>query len=221
MQEAAALIDGLLMGIDFPNILQFCPRCSQQVVVHLQPEGADNVEIVLDHQIVHLGHRACGGILNGQDTILAQPLLDGLEDPVKSLEIENHGIFDDLFAGKLGVGPFNALAGYLGLLREELGCLLNGLADLLIKGAVAAVALGLIAAAQLEEHGVQRSRVGGHFRAGLLRHVLKLFPLPGGHENGQIVGLFVVCYLGGNVHAAAKQLDDFVINFVNLASQFR
>ena len=113
------------------------------------------------------------------------------------------------------------MAGYLGLLREELGCLLNSLADPLVKGAVAAVALGLIAAAQLEEHGVQRPRVGGHFRAGLLRHVLKLFPLPGGHENGQIVGLFVVCYLGGNVHAAAKQLDNFVINFVNLASQFR
>ena len=49
VQEAAALADGLLMGVDFPDVLQLCPGSRQQIVVDFQAEAPDNVEIMLQH----------------------------------------------------------------------------------------------------------------------------------------------------------------------------
>ena len=89
---------------------------------------------------------------------------------------------------------------------------------LLVKGAELPVALGLVTAAQLEQHGVQNPGVIGHFGAGLFRHVLELHPLPGGLENGQIVGLFVVGNLGGDVHPLTEQANQLVVDFVDLTA---
>ena len=48
-QVLAALVDGLLVGIDLPNVRKRCPGIDQKVMIYLQPEAADNGEIVLDH----------------------------------------------------------------------------------------------------------------------------------------------------------------------------
>ena len=93
------MIDGLLVRIDFLNILQLGSGICQQVVVNFQPESPCNVEIVLDHQIVNLGDRPGGGIFDGQDAVLAQPLINGLKYPVKGFKIHDHRIGKDFFAG--------------------------------------------------------------------------------------------------------------------------
>lgn len=96
--------------------------------------------------------------------------------------------------------------------------MLDGLGNAFVKGAELPVALGLVTAAQLEQHGVQNPGVIGHFGAGLFCHVLELYPLPGGLKNRQIVGLFVVRNLGGDVHPLAEQANQLIVNFVDFTA---
>ena len=96
--------------------------------------------------------------------------------------------------------------------------MLDGLRDVPVKGAAFPVALGLVAAAQLEQHGGQHPGVICHFGTGLFRHVLKLRPFPGGLENGQVIGLFVVGDLSGDMHPLAEQANQFVVDFVDLTA---
>ena len=173
---------------------------------------------MLDHQVVHLVHGTGGGVFNGQNAVLAQSLIDGAEHGLEGLEVHNEGIFENLFAGNLGISALHALTGDHGRLGEELRRILNRLGNALIKGAEFPVALGLIASAQLEQHGVQNPGVIGHFGAGLFRHVLELHPLPGGLKNRQIVGLFVVRNLGGDVHPLTEQANQLIVNFVDFTA---
>ena len=46
-KEGGALADGLLVGVDLADVLELRARVGQQVVVHLQADGADDVEVVL------------------------------------------------------------------------------------------------------------------------------------------------------------------------------
>ena len=218
VEEVAALVDGLLVGIHFLDIGEVRAGINQKIVVDFQPEGADDGEIVLDHQVVHLVHGTGGGIFDGQNAVLAQPLIDGTEHGLKGLEVHNKGIFEDFFTGDLGVSALHALTGDHGRLREKLRRVLDGLRDIPVKGAAFPVALGLVAAAQLEQHGVQHPGVIGHFGAGLFRHVLKLRPFPGRLENGQVIGLFVVGDLSGDMHPLAEQANQFVVDFVDLTA---
>ena len=218
MEEVAALVDGLLVGVDLLDVGEVRAGINQKIVVDLQPEGADDGEIMLDHQVVHLVHGTGSGILDGQNAVLAQPLIDGTEHGLKGLEVHNKGIFEDFFTGDLGISALHALTGDHGRLREKLRRMLDGLRDVPVKGAAFPVALGLVAAAQLEQHGVQHPGVIGHFGAGLFRHVLKLCPFPGGLENGQVIGLFVVGDLSGGMHPLAEQANQFVVDFVDLTA---
>ena len=173
---------------------------------------------MLDHQVVHLVHGTGGRIFDGQNAVLTQPLIDGTEHGLKGLEVHNKWIFEDFFTGDLGVSALHALTGDHGRLGEELGRMLDGLRDVPVKGAAFPVALGLVAAAQLEQHGVQHPSVIGHFGTSLFRHVLKLRPFPGRLENGQVIGLFVVGDLSGNMHPLAEQANQFVVDFVDLTA---
>ena len=208
------------MGVNLLDIAELGAGIHQQVVVHLQPEGADNGEIVLDHQVIDLLHRTGGGVFNGQDAVLAHALLNGGKHRLEILEIQDEGVFEDLLAGDLGVGALHALAGHHGGLGEQLGGLLDGLGDLAVQGADLAAALALIAAAQLEDHGVQHPGVIGHVRTCLLRHVLELCPLPGGDKNGGARLLFAVGDLSGHVHPGAEEAHQLVVNFVDVLAQF-
>lgn len=66
VEEVAALVDGLLVGIHFLDIGEVRAGINQKIVVDFQPEGADDGEIVLDHQVVHLVHGTGGGIFDGR-----------------------------------------------------------------------------------------------------------------------------------------------------------
>ena len=220
MQEAAALVDGLLVGIDFLDVLQLRAGICQKIVVDLQPEGAHNVEIVLDHQVINLGNRAGGGVFNGQNAILAEPLVNGLEHAVKGLEVQDHGIGKDFFTGQLRISTLHALTGHHGGLREEVWGILNGLGNSLIELPGAAAELALVAATQFKEHGIQGSGVVCHVRPGLFCYILQFFPLPGGHQNGQAICFLILCHLGAEFHPAAEQLHQLIIDIVNLVSEF-
>ena len=189
-------------------------------MVHFQPEGADDGEIVLNHQIVNLIHGPGGGVLNGQNPILAHAFFDGGEHGIEILEIHDHGIFEDFLTGKLGVGSLHPLAGHHGGLGEKPGGVLNGLGDFLIQRGLIPVALGLVAAAQLKNGGVEDSGVARHLRPGLLGHLLQNCPLPGGDEDGKIPLPFVVGHLGGDFHPGTEQFYKLLIDLVNFCSQF-
>ena len=71
LQEAAALAQGLAVGVDLPNILHFGTVLAQQTVVDAELDTADDGEIVPLHEIVDLVDGAVGAVLDGQDTELA------------------------------------------------------------------------------------------------------------------------------------------------------
>ncbi len=190
-------------------------------MVDFQPEGADDIEIVPDHQIVDLGHGTGGGVFNGEDAILAHALLDGVEHRVEALEIHNEGRLENFLAGNLGIGTLHALTGHDGVLREELGGALDGLGNGLIQGTQLSVALALVAPAQLEEHGVEHPGVVFHIRVCQLRYPLEDGTLPGGDENGQVICLFVVGHLGGQIHSGAEQPHQLPVDSVDFLADFR
>ena len=212
LQELAALVQGLLVGIDFLDLIDLHAGLGKQVVVDFQPEGTDNGEIVGDHQIVDLLHGARRGIFNGEDAVLAQALVDGVKDGFKILEVHDKGAFENLFAGNLGIGALHSLAGHHGRLGEQLRSILDGILDGMIQGALLTAALALVAAAQLKEHGVQNPGVVFHLGPRLLGDVLQLLALPAGHQNGQAVLLFIIGNLGGHIHSLAEQTNQFIIN---------
>ena len=104
MEEVATLVDGLLVGVDLLDIGEVGAGINQKIVVDFQPEGADDGEVMLDHQVVHLVHGTGGGILDGQNAVLAQPLIDGTEHGLKGLEVHNKGIFKNLLTGFKYIG---------------------------------------------------------------------------------------------------------------------
>ena len=221
MKKVAALADGLLVGVNGLNVRKGGTGVCQQIVVDFQPEGADDREIVPDHQIIDLGHGAGGRVFDGEDAVLAHALLDGVEHRVEALEVHDEGRLEDFLAGNLGISPLYALAGHDGVLGEQLGGVLNGLGNGLIQRADLPVALALVAAAQLEKHGVEHPGVVFHFRPCHLCHLLENGPLPGGDENGKIICLFVVSHLGGQIHSGAEQPHQLLIDSVNFLADFR
>ena len=180
------------MGIDGLDIRKRSAGIGQKIVVNLQPEGADDGEIVPDHEIVDLGDGTGGRVFDRQNAVLTHTLLNGVEDPVKVFEVHNEGAFEDFFTGNLGVSALNTLTGHNGGLGEKLRRFVDGFGNRLVKLAHFSVSLALVAAAQLEEHGVQHPGIVFHFRACHFRNLLQDSPLPGGNKNRQIVGLFIV-----------------------------
>ena len=218
LEEFTALVDGLFVGVDFLDIGDFCALFGKQIVVHLHPEGPDDGEIVGDHQIVDLFHRTCGGILNGQDAVLAQALVDGVEHRLKVLEIENGGGLEDLLTGDLAECALHTLTGHHGSLGEESGGVFNGGQNVVVLLSKQGSALALVAAAQLKKHGVQHPGIIGHFRACLGGYIRQLFPLPGGDKNGKPLFLLIVGDPGGHIHPFAEEADKLIVNGVDFFS---
>ena len=127
MQEITALINCLFMRIDGLNILQGSTWIHQKIMIDFQPECTDNGEVVPDHKIINLGNGSCGGVFNGENSILANSLFNGRENIFKTLEVLDIRTFENLFTGNLGVSAFHALAGHNGILREQLWCGLDGI----------------------------------------------------------------------------------------------
>ena len=159
---------------------------------------------MLNHQVVHLVDRSGCGIFDGQNAILAHSLLNGGENTVKILEIENHGTLKNFLAGQLGVSAFHSLTGYHGGTGKELRGVFNGGGNLPEQRCFRPVALGLIASAQFKNGGVETPRIARQLRPGLLPHGLQNLPLPGRNKNRQISLSFVVRHLGGNFHSGAE-----------------
>ena len=69
----------------------------------------------------------------GGDTVLAEALVDSLENAFKILEIHNEGILENLFTGDLGISALYTLTGHHRCLGNQLGCLLNGFHDAIVQ----------------------------------------------------------------------------------------
>ena len=218
-KEITALVDRLLVRIDFLDGIYGGTGVSQQIVIYLQTEGADDGKVVFDHQIVHLIHRTGGGVFNRQDAVLAQALLDSRENTVKIFEIQDKGILEDLLAGNLGVCALHTLTGYHAALGEQVVCVFNGLCDSLVQRGDGIVTFALITAAQLKQHGIQHTSVVGHLRSRFFRHILQLLPFPCGYEDRQVMLFFIFRDLCGYIHPLCEQLDQFIVDGIDLTAK--
>ena len=215
-QITGALVEGLLVGIDVPDVLQLGAGFGQQVVAHLQPGGADDGEVVADHQVIHRVHRTGGAVFDWQDAILAHAALHRLEHVVKALEIHDGGGLEQAVTGDLRVSALDALAGHGGPLGEQLGGLLHGLFDAVIDlGAPAQLAV-LIGAAGGHDGAVHGLDVVGQLLPSLLAHLAQQGPLPAGVQHGHIVGLFILGHLGHRLHPPLHQVHDLPVNGVDV-----
>ena len=214
-QEGPALADGLLVGVDLPDVRELRPRLCQEVVVHLQPDGADDAEVVLLHEVVDGVDGAGGAVLQGDDAEAAEALLNGGEDGLEAGEVEDVGTAEEPVAGQLGVGPLHPLAGDAGALREELGGVRQRLLDGLRQGAGDAQEPGLAAAAQLKDGLVEGVRVVPEFLGGLLLQLPELGPLPPGVQHRDAVGLLPGGDLRRHLHPLEEEGEELVVNGVH------
>ena len=178
-QIGAALADGLGMGEDLLHILQLGAPLGHQVVVHLQPGGPDDLELVVQHKVIYLGDGTGGAVFQREHAVLAEAVLHGGKDTLKAAEVHHLGVFEELSTGQLGVGPFHALAGNGGLGGEQVGGGGHGPLDLLPQGGRLGVQGTLVAPADLKEHGPQSIAVLLQLRGKLGGDVRQLLPLPG------------------------------------------
>ena len=146
-------------------------------------------------------------------------MIDGAEDRFEVLEIENERIFEYLLTGDLRVSSLHTLAGHHRCLRKQLGCIFNGLGNLVIQWADGSVTLGLIAAAQLKEHGVQDPGVVVHIRTCLLGNILKLFPFPARVIDRQPLRLFIIRDLGRYIHSGTEQTHQLIVNLIYFSAK--
>ena len=209
------------MGEDLLDVLQLGALFGHQVVVHLQPGGADDLEAaVAEHQVVDLLHRAGGAVLQGEHAVVAEAVLDGGKDALEAAEVHHLRVLEHLLTGQLGVGPLHPLASHRGRGREEVGGALHGALDLLAQGGGLGVHRVLVPPADLKEHGPQGIAVLRQFRGEFGGNVRQLLPLPGGVQGGQALGLLLLGHLGHHLHPLEEGLDQGVVNAVDFRSQF-
>ena len=221
VQELGALADGLGMGEDLLDVAHLSALLGHQVVVDLQPGGADDLEAaVAQHQVIDLFHRTGGAVFQGQHRIVAEAVLNGAEHALEGLEIHHLGVFEELLAGQLGVSALHALTSHGGRGGEQGLGVGNGPLDVLPQGGGLGVERALIAAADLKEHGPQGVAILLHLRGQLGHDVGQLLPLAGGVQGGQALALLLQADLPDHVHALGEILQQVVVDGVDLRSQF-
>ena len=214
-QKVGALVDGLLVGVDFPDILQLHAGLDQQIVAHLQAGAADDEEIMLQHQVVDFVHRPGGAVFDGKHAELAHTGFHRLEHMLKALEEHDIRQLEQPLAGQLGERALHALAGYAGALGEQLRGLFQHGLNLLV-GAGAAGGLGvLIGPAHRQDGLVHRLGVFRKRFSGLLRHPAQQFPLTGGVLDRELVGLLIRADGFGQLHPAAEQVYKLLVDLVD------
>ena len=204
------------MGVDLLDVLPPGAGLDQQVVVDLQPDAADDAEIVLHHQVVNGVDAAGGAVFQGQHAVAAEALFNGGEHCLKGGEEHGPGQLEQLVAGQLRVSSRHALAGHRHIGGEQLGGVVNGGADLPGQRGRGSQQPVLVAAAQLEEHGVEGGGVVLHVLRGLGHHVRQLLLLPGGVQHRKAPLLFAGGDSGGGLHPLGEKLHQLVVDPVDL-----
>ena len=218
LEICAALAYGLLVGVNFLNVGKLRAWEGEQVVVYLDAHTLYDAEAVLHHEVVHLVDRACGAVFEGDHAVAAQPLFNCGEYGLEVLEIEDVRISEYLVAGKLRICALNALAGDQGCVRQKLRSVLDGAFYLIADSRMCAQKSVLSAAAELENERIQRKTVLLEVVGELCGNVGKLFALPCRVVNVHCVFSFILCNLGGKLHALGKKLGQLVVNCVYLGS---
>ena len=189
-------------------------------MVDLHPHGADDVQIVIHHQIVYPLYGAGGAVFNRQYAVFAHAGFDGGEHAVKGGEVQNRGDLEHLGCGDLGVRTLHALAGDPCLFGEQLGggfpCVFDDRGVLALGGQL----FVLIGSAQGQNGGVEHHGIFVQILPCLSGNIRKQFPLTGGIQHGQAVFSLVFRHIAGHLHAAQEKIQHLPVDFVDLFSQF-
>ncbi len=196
------------MGVDLLDVLQLGALFGQQIVVHLQPGGADDLKAaVAEHQVIDLLDGAGGAVFQRQHTVVAEAVLDGGKDALEAAEVHHLGGLEHLLTGQLGIRALHALAGDHRLGREEVGGALHGALDLLAQGGGLGVHRVLVPPADLKEHGPQGIAVLRQFRGSLAAMSASFSRSRAGVQGGQALGLLLLGHLGHHLHPLEEGLD--------------
>lgn len=218
LEICAALAYGLLVGVNFLNVGKLRAWEGEQVVVYLDAHTLYDAEAVLHHEVVHLVDGACGAVFEGDHAVAAQTLFNCGEYGLKVLEIEDVRIGEYLVAGKLRIcasTPWQATKGAFG---KSCGVFLMALS---ISSQIAeCVPRSLFCLLRLSSKMSEYSEKPYSLRSsGSFAEMSgKLFALPCRVVNVHCVFSFILCNLGGELHALGKKLGQLVVNCVYLGS---
>ena len=215
-QKSPRLADRLLMGVDVADIVERGPMLREHIVVDLDAGAAHDREVVLHHEVVDLVHRACGRVLDREHAELAEALLDCTEDAVEGIEIGDRRVLEDAVGCDLGIGAFDALAGDIGGLREELGLVCDRIRDLRADIAHDTEIVVFLRTRRLHEEAHEDLRIVAVLVGHLLRDACQLLALAGTVEDRQAVRALVCSHLIGALHALLEELHDAGIDAVEV-----
>ena len=218
LQKAAALADGLLVGVDLLNIRQLRAGSCQQAVVDLQADAAHDAEVVAHHEIVHRVDRARRAVFHRDNTVAAQALLNGGKHRVKRRAIKHVRQREQPVARKLRICALHALTGDGGVLRKQRLRVRDGVLDLGRQRARDAEQPVLAAAAELENERIERHGIIAQRLRRAVCDLLQLRALTSGVERRKAVCLLVAADLRRDVHAPVKQREQLAVDVVDLAA---
>lgn len=190
---------------------------SDQTVPHGDFRTADNVKIVLFHQVVHGEHGSRGGVLDGQNAVFAQPLFHRVEYTLKILKIGDRRNGKDLFRGDPAVCALHALTG------DRSG---NGKRPLffqrLFEGADdrgrTRDKRALIGLARIEQRRKDLFCVDLDLFRHVCGHAVDDLLFPAGNGDGSAVLRLFLADFPADRHAGGVQSGDFVVDRVDFPS---
>ena len=215
VEEGAALAQGLFVGDDLAHVLKARAGKGHQFVLDALARGADDGEVVLFHQIVHLRDRTGGAVFNGQNAIGTHALFHGGKDVVEGVHVEYVGELEHVVAGLLRVGALRALAGDQRAVGQFFLFARHGLFQPLHQRRTGGEQRGLVAAAQIEHGLVEQLGVALQPLARLFGDAVEHFALAAAVEDGQAVFLLVGGHVAGDLHAAHEQFQHLIVDLVD------
>ena len=219
-QKAAALANGLLVGVDLCDVGQLGAGQAQQLVADAQPGGPDHRQFVVLEQLVYRPDGAVGAVLNGQHAELAKARLHGGGHRLEGLHVHDVAPGQQAVTGHLGVGALHALAGHQSRLGEHLAASGQGGLHLGLHLGGSVDQLRLPGPGQLEEGGEEVIGVA-LLVTGLGCYLGKNFALALLVQNGQMVLVLVGGHFLGQGHPLQEQIQQLVVHGVDFRANLR
>ena len=186
---------------------------------HVQLYRADDIEIMVEHQIVHVVDRTVGRIFDRQNAVFAKPLLHRGEHSLEVAEIQDIRQFEEFARRHGGIRAVHPLAGDHRAFGKTFFLVCQSLFQRFFKRGIHAQP-ALIGAAQFEHGGKEHPRVRFVFSGHAVGHLVEHLPFARGAVYGQIVRLFYFRNPFHFVHAGSEKIRYFFVDRIDFFPDF-
>ena len=179
---------------------------------NLLAQTADDMEIKLFHRIINRIDSAAGGVVDGEQSVVAQPLFDCLKNSGKVAEIHNVGNLEHPVTGDRGVSTLDTHTGDSRRFGEDLRSILKRLRDLPGDLAFSWHKFALICLALFDDGAEECNRGASHILLRLVVNAHKDTALTALVKYRRVVLFLVLRNITDDFHTLLEELQHFGVD---------